>query len=322
MTTASSDLIPVAAAPAGPCVPPCDGRTGRGRVRGGGRRRRPRRRPRPTPRSPRSAARSSTTRWCSSATSASTPTQQVAFSRRLRPAQPGALHRADRRAPRGDRRRARGVGDAALHVRQPVALRLLVPARAAVRVDPARARSAALRRRHHLREPDARVRRRCRPACARCSTGLAGVHSAVNAYSPKMQAVHDTFAGMTVQTDDDRRTRTQVHPVVRVHGETGTARAVRQRAVHRRARRVRAAEATAAARLPVRPRHRPRVHVPVALARSATSRCGTTAPCSTWRWPTSPATAGRCTAPPSPATDRFPRVTRNLRQLRGLYAVC
>jgi len=50
--------------------------------------------------------------------------------------------------------------------------------------------------------------------------GLTGVHSAVNAYSPKMQAVHDTFQGMTVQTDDSA-TQTRRHPVVRVHGETG-----------------------------------------------------------------------------------------------------
>jgi taurine dioxygenase len=49
--------------------------------------------------------------------------------------------------------------------------------------------------------------------------GLTGVHSAVNAYSPKMQAVHDTFRGMAVQTDDSA-TRTQLHPVVRIHGET------------------------------------------------------------------------------------------------------
>jgi taurine dioxygenase len=49
--------------------------------------------------------------------------------------------------------------------------------------------------------------------------GLRGVHSAVNAYSPKMQAVHDSFKGMTVQTDDSA-TRTQLHPVVRIHGET------------------------------------------------------------------------------------------------------
>ncbi|MFA5885270.1 MAG: TauD/TfdA family dioxygenase [Acidimicrobiia bacterium] len=49
---------------------------------------------------------------------------------------------------------------------------------------------------------------------------LDGVHSAINAYSPKMQAVHDTFAGMSVQTDDSA-TRTQVHPAVRIHGETG-----------------------------------------------------------------------------------------------------
>jgi len=64
-------------------------------------------------------------------------------------------------------------------------------------------------------------------AYERCSVGmramldhLDGVHSAINAYSPKMQAVHDTFAGMSVQTDDTAN-RTQVHPVVRIHGETG-----------------------------------------------------------------------------------------------------
>jgi taurine dioxygenase len=49
--------------------------------------------------------------------------------------------------------------------------------------------------------------------------GLTGVHSAVNAYSPKMQAVHDTFRGMSVQTNESA-TRVQLHPVVRIHGET------------------------------------------------------------------------------------------------------
>jgi len=49
--------------------------------------------------------------------------------------------------------------------------------------------------------------------------GLTGVHSAVNAYSPKMQAVHDAFRGMSVQTDETA-TLTQLHPVVRIHGET------------------------------------------------------------------------------------------------------
>jgi taurine dioxygenase len=49
--------------------------------------------------------------------------------------------------------------------------------------------------------------------------GLRGVHSAVNAYSPKMQAIHDMFAGMTVQTSDDAN-RTREHPAVRVHAET------------------------------------------------------------------------------------------------------
>ncbi len=50
--------------------------------------------------------------------------------------------------------------------------------------------------------------------------GLRGVHSAVNAYSPKMQGIHDQFVGMTVRTSTDAE-RTQVHPVVRVHAETG-----------------------------------------------------------------------------------------------------
>ncbi len=50
--------------------------------------------------------------------------------------------------------------------------------------------------------------------------GLIGLHSAVNAYAPKMQTVHDAFVGMTVRTDDSANT-VQPHPVVRVHGETG-----------------------------------------------------------------------------------------------------
>lgn len=48
---------------------------------------------------------------------------------------------------------------------------------------------------------------------------LRGVHSAVNAYSPKMQSIHDLFAGMTVQTSDEAN-RTQEHPAVRMHAET------------------------------------------------------------------------------------------------------
>jgi taurine dioxygenase len=61
---------------------------------------------------------------------------------------------------------------------------------------------------------------RLSPAMQEMLAGLDGVHSAVHAYSPRMQAVHDTFRGMTVQTDDTAN-RTQVHPVVRRHGETG-----------------------------------------------------------------------------------------------------
>lgn len=50
--------------------------------------------------------------------------------------------------------------------------------------------------------------------------GLVGLHSAVNAYSPKMQPVHDAFTGMTVRTSDDAN-RIERHPVVRHHPETG-----------------------------------------------------------------------------------------------------
>ena len=49
---------------------------------------------------------------------------------------------------------------------------------------------------------------------------LEGVHSAVNAYSPRLQAVHDTFSGMTVHTSDDAE-RSRRHRVVRKHPETG-----------------------------------------------------------------------------------------------------
>ena len=50
--------------------------------------------------------------------------------------------------------------------------------------------------------------------------GLTGLHSALNAYSPKMQPIHDAFVGMTVRTSEQAN-EVQRHPVVRVHGETG-----------------------------------------------------------------------------------------------------
>jgi taurine dioxygenase len=50
--------------------------------------------------------------------------------------------------------------------------------------------------------------------------GLRGVHSARDAYSPRMQGVHDQFVGMSVQTSDEAN-RVQLHPAVRVHAETG-----------------------------------------------------------------------------------------------------
>jgi taurine dioxygenase len=49
---------------------------------------------------------------------------------------------------------------------------------------------------------------------------LVGLHSAVNAYAPKMQPIHDSFTGMTVHTSDEAN-RVERHPVVRRHPETG-----------------------------------------------------------------------------------------------------
>jgi len=49
---------------------------------------------------------------------------------------------------------------------------------------------------------------------------LSANHSARDAYSPKMQSVHDMFTGMSVQTSEEAN-RVQPHPAVRVHAETG-----------------------------------------------------------------------------------------------------
>lgn len=58
------------------------------------------------------------------------------------------------------------------------------------------------------------------PGLQQTLRGLTGMHSARDAYSPKMQAIHDQFVGMTVQTSEDAN-RLQAHPAVRVHVETG-----------------------------------------------------------------------------------------------------
>lgn len=58
------------------------------------------------------------------------------------------------------------------------------------------------------------------PGLQQTLRGLRGVHSARDAYSPKMQAVHDQFVGMKVKTSDDAK-RLQLHPAVRAHAETG-----------------------------------------------------------------------------------------------------
>ena len=51
-------------------------------------------------------------------------------------------------------------------------------------------------------------------------SSVVGLHSATNAYSPKMQPIHDAFTGMTVRTSDDAD-RIERHPAVRRHPETG-----------------------------------------------------------------------------------------------------
>ena len=103
------------------------------------------------------------------------------------------------------------------------------------------------------------------PGLQRTARGLAGVHSARDAYSPKMQAIHDQFEGMTVQTSEDAN-RVQVHPGgPRPRGERARG-AVPQPAVHDRARRLVAARGEGPPR-PLLPALDPAVvHVPVAVA--------------------------------------------------------
>ena len=50
------------------------------------------------------------------------------------------------------------------------------------------------------------------PGMQRMLRGLDAVHSARDAYSPKMQGIHDRFEGMTVTTSEEANV-TQVHPV-------------------------------------------------------------------------------------------------------------
>ena len=102
------------------------------------------------------------------------------------------------------------------------------------------------------------------PGLQQTLRGLTGVHSARDAYSPKMQAIHDQFDGMT-RADERDGEPTQAHPAVRVHAETGReALYLNQQYTigldgwwpH---------EAKTLARLRVPARDASRVHVPVAL---------------------------------------------------------
>ena len=116
--------------------------------------------------------------------------------------------------------------------------------------------------------------------------GLTGLHSARDAYSPKMQKVHDMFAGMTVHTSEDAN-RVQRHPVVRRNPETGRDALYVNRQYTVGLDRVVADRGPPAARLPVRPRHPGLVHVPVALGGRRRRVLGQPLSSSTWRWATS-----------------------------------
>ena len=96
--------------------------------------------------------------------------------------------------------------------------------------------------------------------------GLRGVHSAVNAYSPKMQAIHDMFAGMTVQTSEDAN-RMREHPAVRVHAETDKQALFVNAAVHRWPRRLPSPRVEAVARPSLPALDPTRLHVPLAVGR-------------------------------------------------------
>ena len=199
----------------------------------------------------------------------------------VRAVQPGAVRRADRRASRGHRGRARAERAGRARVRRLVALRLLVPARAADGLDPARDRGAAVRRRHDLGQPVPRVRgavagdaRRRRAAARRAQRGErvlaedAGDPRPVRRHDRADERRREPHAGASRRAACTRRRR---KPALFVNAQYTIGLAG-----------FRPHESKLAARLPVPALDATRVHVPVAVGRRATSRSGTTAACSTW----------------------------------------
>ena len=110
-----------------------------------------------------------------------------------------------------------------------------------------------------------------------------GVHTARDAYSPKLQALHDGLGSMDIRTDESAN-EAREHPLVCTHPTSGkrvlffNQTYVRDLVGDRRRRRVGPADAPAP-----RPQHRPPLHRPPPLARPGTSSSGTTAPPSTSR---------------------------------------
>ena len=120
----------------------------------------------------------------------------------VRAVQPGAVRRGDHRPSRSDRCGARRERAERARVRRLVALRLLFLPEPpmgsilhAIEVPPYGADTLWANQYLAYKGLSKSMRD--------VVSSLRGVHSAVNAYSPKMQAIHDLFAGMTVQTSDD-----------------------------------------------------------------------------------------------------------------------
>ena len=146
----------------------------------------------------------------------------------LRPVQPGALHRADRRPPRGDRGRARGDRSAS-------ATRSAACGTPTSRSCPSRRSRRSCTRSRCRRTAATRIwanqqlaYARCPTACRRCSPGSPACTARSTPTRPRCRQLHDTFAGMTVHTSDDAE-RAEHHPVVRVHPETAGRRCSRTR---------------------------------------------------------------------------------------------
>ena len=132
-----------------------------------------------------------------------------------------------------------------------------------------------------------------------------GVHTAKDAYSPKMQPMHDGLKHMDIRTTEDAND-VRTHPIITTHPGNKQAGAVLQPGVRAATieRHRRRADDDMQASCVALHRHCDRPHAsPCATAgATATSRSGTTAPRSTSRSTTTAASVANCIARPSRAT--------------------